>query len=49
MLGLPYIEPELREDTGEIGAAAGTLPQVAPFDAIKGDLHVHTDWSDGNR
>ena len=48
MLGLPYIEPELRENTGEIEAAEdGTLPHIVPFNAIQGDLHVHTDWSDG--
>lgn len=45
-LGLPYIEPELRECTGgEI--EAGTLPALVPYDAIKGDLHLHTRWSDG--
>ena len=48
MLGLPYIEPELRENTGEIEAAEkGTLPRIVPYDAVKGDLHVHTRWSDG--
>ncbi len=48
-MGLPFIPPELREDTGEIEAAAqGTLPDlVAPGD-IRGDLHVHTNWSDGS-
>jgi len=47
-LGLPYIEPELRESRGEIEAAeSGTLPNVIPYNAIKGDLHVHTTWSDG--
>ncbi len=47
-LGLAYIEPELRESTGEIEAAeAGTLPAIVPYDAIKGDLHLHTKWSDG--
>ena len=47
-LGLPYFEPELRENTGEIEAAkAGRLPKVIGYDALKGDLHVHTSWSDG--
>jgi DNA polymerase (family 10) len=49
MLGLPYIEPELRENRGEIEAAEnGTLPVVVRQDAIFGDLHVHTTWSDGD-
>jgi DNA polymerase (family 10) len=48
MLGLPYIEPELRENRGEIEAAEkGTLPRIVSYDAVRGDLHVHTDWSDG--
>jgi DNA polymerase (family X) len=48
MLGLPSIEPELREDRGEIAAAeSGTLPRIVPYDAARGDLHVHTEWSDG--
>src|SRR5208337_3147581 len=48
MLGLPFIEPELRENTGEIEAAEkGTLPRIVPYDAVKGDLHVHSKWSDG--
>ena len=47
-LGLPYIPPELREDLGEIVAAeAGTLPDVVEISDIRGDLHVHSDWSDG--
>jgi len=47
-LGLPYIEPVLRESTGEIEAVeAGTLPAIVPYDAIKGDLHIHMKWSDG--
>jgi len=45
---LPYIEPELREDRGEIDAAfAGTLPQLVTLADIRGDLHVHTRASDG--
>ena len=48
-LDLPLIPPELREDTGEIEAAeAGDLPDLLELDAIRGDLHTHTDWSDGN-
>ena len=48
-LGLPYIEPELRENTGEIEAAkAGKLPRLVALKDIKGDLHVHTNASDGN-
>ena len=47
-LSLPYIEPELREDRGEIQAAAtGTLPDIVRYGDIRGDLHVHTRWSDG--
>lgn len=47
-LGLAWIEPELREDRGEIEAArAGTLPDLVGYDAIRGDLHVHTRWSEG--
>ncbi len=47
-LGLPWIPPELREDQGEIQAAqAGALPDLIEREAIRGDLHVHTDWSDG--
>jgi len=48
-LGLQYIEPELREDTGEIEAALkGTLPKIVDYKDIKGDLHVHTTYSDGD-
>ncbi len=48
-LDLPYIQPELRENRGEIEAAeAGTLPEILPYGAVKGDLHVHTAWSDGS-
>lgn len=48
-LGLPYIPPELREDTGEIEAALnGTLPHLITLEDIRGDLHVHSDWSDGS-
>jgi DNA polymerase (family 10) len=47
-LGLPFIEPELREDTGEIEAAlAGTLPRLVELGDLRGDLHSHSRWSDG--
>jgi len=47
--GLSYIEPELREDRGEIEAAIDrTLPKLVGFNEMRGDLHVHSDWSDGN-
>jgi DNA polymerase (family 10) len=47
-LGLPWIPPELREDRGEIQAAeAGRLPDLVAWEQIQGDLHAHTDWSDG--
>lgn len=48
VLGLEYIPPELREGTGEIEAARrGTIPELITQDSIKGDLHLHTEWSDG--
>ena len=48
LLGLPEIPPVLREDRGEIEAAqAGTLPDVVSIADIRGDLHVHSIWSDG--
>jgi len=48
-LGLPFIEPELREDRGEIEAAlAGTLPTLISEPDLQGDLHSHSDWSDGS-
>jgi DNA polymerase (family 10) len=47
-LGLPFIEPELREDRGEIEAAlAGTLPTLVRQSDLRGDCHSHSDWSDG--
>jgi DNA polymerase (family X) len=47
-LDLQYIEPELRENRGEIDAAAnGGLPAIVPYNAVKGDLHIHTTGSDG--
>lgn len=47
-LGMPYVEPEMREDRGEIEAAvAGRLPRLLTIAAIRGDLHNHTTASDG--
>jgi DNA polymerase (family X) len=47
-LGLPFIEPELREDAGEIEAAlAGRLPRLIDVGDLRGDLHSHSDWTDG--
>jgi DNA polymerase (family 10) len=48
-LGLPFITPELREDNGEIEAARkGRLPKLIGYDDLKGDLQIHTSWTDGN-
>jgi DNA polymerase (family X) len=48
LLGLPYIEPELREGRGEIEAGdTGELPDLVTVDDIRGDLHCHTTLSDG--
>ncbi len=47
-LGLPWIPPELREGRGELEAARkGQMPELVEVGDIRGDLHVHTDWSDG--
>ena len=47
-LGLPFIEPELREDRGEVEAAlAGALPTLVTRGDLRGDCHSHSDWSDG--
>jgi len=53
-IGLPYIEPEIRNNTGEIEAAlrqaqgkVGGLPKLVGYNDIKGDCHCHSDWSDG--
>ena len=47
-VGLPWIAPELRENQGEIEAAReGRLPTLVTAGDIRGDLHAHTDWSDG--
>lgn len=48
MLGMDWIPPELRENRGEIEAAQeGKLPKLIEFSDIKGDLHNHSNWSDG--
>jgi len=48
ILGLQYIEPELREDRGEIEKAAkGELPKLIELKDIKGDTHIHSNYSDG--
>ncbi len=48
-VGLPYIEPELREDRGEIEAARGKrLPRLIVLSDLRGDLHAHTKTSDGH-
>ncbi|MDD5318148.1 MAG: DNA polymerase/3'-5' exonuclease PolX [Candidatus ainarchaeum sp.] len=48
-LGMDYIEPELRELNGEIKAAQKhELPELVGLNEIRGDFHVHSDWSDGS-
>jgi len=48
-VGLPWIEPELRENRGELEAArAGKLPQLVTRDDLRGDLHAHTTATDGH-
>ncbi len=48
-LGLDLIPPELREGRDEIERAeSGTLPRLVEFSDIKGDLHIHSEWSDGH-
>jgi DNA polymerase (family 10) len=47
-LGLAFIPPELREDRGEVALAqANKLPHLITLSDIRGDLHVHSDWTDG--
>ncbi len=49
LIGLPFIPPELREGTDELERAeAGTLPALLEPGQIRGDLHLHSDWSDGS-
>jgi len=48
VLGLPWVPPELRENRGEVEAAlGGTLPNLVTLEDIKGDLQMHSTWSDG--
>jgi len=48
-LGLRYIEPEIREDEGEIEASfKNKLPKLINYDELRGDLQMHTKYSDGN-
>ena len=48
-LELPFVPPELRENWGEIETATErALPDPVGTDEVRGDLHVHTDWSDGS-
>ncbi|MBI4688151.1 MAG: DNA polymerase/3'-5' exonuclease PolX [Nitrospirae bacterium] len=48
-LGIPFIPPEMREDNGEIDLAiTGKLPSLIELRDIRGDLHVHSRWSDGS-
>jgi DNA polymerase (family 10) len=48
-IGFPYIEPELRENRGEFEAARkNQLPKLVGYGDILGDLHVHSEWSDGH-
>ncbi len=47
-MGMDWIPPEIRENSGEIEAALEhRLPHLVELRSVKGDLHVHTDWSDG--
>jgi len=47
-LGMDWVPPELRENRGEVEAAAdGDLPDLLVEDDVRGDLHTHTEWSDG--
>jgi DNA polymerase (family 10) len=48
-VGLPWIPPEIRENGGELEAAReGRLPTLVTTADLRGDLHAHTDWSDGH-
>jgi DNA polymerase (family 10) len=49
-LGLEFVPPELREDIGEVqAAAAGDLPDLVEVADVRGDLHVHSTWSGDGR
>ncbi|MBC7129088.1 MAG: DNA polymerase/3'-5' exonuclease PolX [Thermoplasmatales archaeon] len=48
MLGMQWIPPEMRENRGEIELALdGKLPKIVEYEEVKGDLQMHTVWSDG--
>ncbi|HET7148456.1 MAG TPA: DNA polymerase/3'-5' exonuclease PolX [Candidatus Nitrosopolaris sp.] len=48
-LGLAWIPPELREDKGEIEVARkGRLPELIDYNGLRGDIQIHTNWTDGN-
>jgi len=48
ILGMQFIPPEMRENTGEIELALEhRLPPIVDYADLRGDLHMHTDWSDG--
>jgi DNA polymerase (family 10) len=47
-VGLPWMDPEIREDRGEFEAAEkGELPKLVRLEDVRGDLHMHSTWSDG--
>src|SRR5690606_8963084 len=47
LLGLAFVEPELREDGSEVAAArAGSLPELVTYDDLRGCFHCHTTYSD---
>ena len=49
-LGMPYVPPPMREDTGEVELALrGELPPAFAVERLRGDLHTHSEWSDGTR
>ncbi len=48
LLGMQFVPPEMRENTGEIELALkGELPEIVEYGSLRGDLHMHTNWSDG--
>ena len=48
-LGLSCMPPEIRENSGELDAAReGKVPELVRLEQVKGDLHLHTEWSDGS-
>lgn len=47
-LGMDYMDPEIRTDSGEVEAALeGSLPALVPYGSVRGDLQVQSDWTDG--